>query len=319
MLGLGIDGGGTKTVCVLMDDRGEVLGRGVAGPSNYQTVGLEAAGNAIKSAMIQAVGKKAGDITVGGLGLGLAGVGRPEDVETVRKLLGQIQSDPDLWVNWDVKPENFAIGGDNAIALVGGLGHDVGIVAIAGTGSQIFGRNSQGKTKRVGGWGYVLGDEGGGYDIAVRGLRAVMRSFDGRLPPTALTEAFLSHFDLESPEGLIEVIYRRGLAVKEIAALSPIVDRAAAAGDSVSVQIIAEISEELIGATKVAIAELFDPAEALEIVTMGGVWRGMADLRRRFITGISAIAPEADVLWPRHEPAYGAALLALNLGSGSSH
>jgi len=319
MLGLGIDGGGTKTVCVLMDDRGEVLGRGVAGPSNYQTVGLEAAGNAIKRAMIQAVGKKAGDITVGGLGLGLAGVGRPEDVETVRKLLGQIQSDPDLWVNWDVKPENFAIGGDNAIALVGGLGHDVGIVAIAGTGSQIFGRNSQGKTKRVGGWGYVLGDEGGGYDIAVRGLRAVMRSFDGRLPPTALTEAFLSHFDLESPEGLIEVIYRRGLAVKEIAALSPIVDRAAAAGDSVSVQIIAEISEELIGATKVAIAELFDPAEALEIVTMGGVWRGMADLRRRFITGISAIAPEADVLWPRHEPAYGAALLALNLGSGSSH
>lgn len=319
MLGLGIDGGGTKTVCVLMDDRGEVLGRGEAGPCNYQTVGLEAAGNAIKRAMIQAVGKKAGDITVGGLGLGLAGVGRPEDVETVRKLLGQIQSDPDLWVNWDVKPENFAIGGDNAIALVGGLGHDVGIVAIAGTGSQIFGRNSQGKTKRVGGWGYVLGDEGGGYDIAVRGLRAVMRSFDGRLPPTALTEAFLSHFDLESPEGLIEVIYRRDLAVKEIAALSPIVDRAAAAGDSVSVQIIAEISEELIGATKVAIAELFDPAEALEIVTMGGVWRGMADLRRRFITGISAIAPEADVLWPRHEPAYGAALLALNLGSGSSH
>lgn len=319
MLGLGIDGGGTKTVCVLMDDRGKVLGRGEAGPSNYQTIGLEAAGSAIKKAILQAVSQATGEITVGGLGLGLAGVGRPEDVETVRKWVGQIQSDPDFPLNWDVKPENFAIGGDNAIALVGGLGHDVGIVAIAGTGSQIFGRNSQGKTKRVGGWGYILGDEGGGYDIAVRGLRAVMRSFDGRLPPTALTEAFLSHFNLESPDGLIEVIYRRNLAVKDIAALSPIVDRAAADGDTLGDRIITDISEELVLATKVAIAELFDPAEALEIVTMGGVWRGMANLRRRFITGISAIAPQADVLWPRHEPAYGAALLALNLDSGLSH
>ena len=309
--GLGIDGGGSKTVCLLIDDRYQVLGRGEAGPSNYQSIGLLAATMAIKNAISQAVSYHQPGICIGSLGLGLAGVGRPEDVEIVRELVQQIQSNEQLQINWNIAPENFFIGGDSLIALVGGLGHDVGIVAMAGTGSQVFGRNHHGKIKRVGGWGYILGDEGGGYDIAVRGLRAVMRSFDGRLPPTRLTQELLNELGLKSPERLIEAVYRRGLGVRDMAALSTIIDRVAAEGDPVAETIITDVAQELVLATQVAIADLFNPGDFCEIVTVGGIWRGWSNLRSEFITGINAIAPQAEIVWPRHEPALGAALLAM--------
>lgn len=313
--GLGIDGGGTKTVCVLIDNHHRVLGRGKAGPSNYQSIGLEAAGNAIKMAIFQAINHRKNTISIHGLGLGLAGVGRPEDVATVRKLVQQIQAESQLQIDWKIAPENLVIGGDSLIALVGGLGHNVGIVAMAGTGSQVFGRNHLGKIKRVGGWGYILGDEGGGYDMAVRGLRAVMRSLDGRLPPTPLTQELLNELGLKSPESLIEAVYRRGLGVGDLAALSPIVDRVAAEGDPVAEAIITDVAEELILATQVAIAELFNPTETFEIVTVGGIWRGLSNIRYQFITGINEMFPQAKIVWPRYEPAYGAALLAMQLSS----
>ena len=100
--------------------------------------------------------------------------------------------------------------------------------------------------------------------------------------------------------------------MKEIAALSLIVDRAAAEGDRVANDIINSAVAELILATKTAISGLFNPTEDLEIVTIGGVWSGEANCRERFEAGISAIGPKAKVISPRSEPAFGAGLLALN-------
>ncbi|HLO49526.1 MAG TPA: BadF/BadG/BcrA/BcrD ATPase family protein [Kamptonema sp.] len=311
---LGIDGGGSKTTCVLIDKNGEVIGRGEAGSSNYQSVGTEAAKHSIKSAIKQAIftNKIEPNLPIKGICLGLAGVGRPEDIKIVEGLVQQLQLSEDLPIEWSLKPESTLICSDSHIALVGGISHPVGIAVIAGTGSHIFGQNHQGKTKRVGGWGYILGDEGSGYDIAIRGLQAALRFFDGRLEFTSLAEEFQIHLNLKSIEDLVEVVYRRGWGVKEIAALAPIVDRAAANGDSVAGSIIEGAAVELALATQVAIAALFDETEAFEIVTIGGVWQGAANLWGTFEVLIGAIAPLAKVIFPRREPAYGAALLALN-------
>lgn len=301
---LGIDGGGTKTVCVLMDEAGQIWGRGQAGPSNYQTVGIEAAKTAIDTAITQAIlnsGRE--NITIDGIGLGLAGVGRPEDVRVVQDWLQPIQS--------KFQPDAVVIESDSVIALAGGVGQGEGIVVIAGTGSQVFGKNSQGQTKRVGGWGYLLGDEGSGYHIAIQGLQAALKSYDGRIASTRLVEALQHHLGLETIEGLIEVVYRRGWAAKEIAALAPIIDQVAASGDQVATDIISAATAELVLATEVAIASLFEPQASFKIVTMGGVWQGMTHLRYQFIEEIYAIAPAAEVIWPRYEPAFGAGLLGL--------
>ncbi len=312
---LGIDGGGTKTVCVLMDITGKVLARTEAGASNYQTVGIKATLHSITSA-IHAAAVEALNLTdtiqVQAICLGLAGVGRPEDIEVVESLLQQLKNSKFLPITWALQTSNIVICNDALIALVGGIGHPVGIVVAAGTGSIVFGRNHQGDTKRVGGWGHILGDEGSAYKIAVAGMQAALKAYDGRDLPTSLGERLQQHLNLVNIEDLIEVIYRRGWGVKEIAALAPIVNIAAAAGDQVANNIIDEAVTELIKATSTVIDSIFSSISFFEIVTTGSVWQGKSKMHEKFAASIMNLFPSAKVIFPRYEPAYGAGLLALH-------
>ncbi|NEQ39432.1 MAG: ATPase [Okeania sp. SIO3I5] len=313
---LGIDGGGTKTEALLMDENYQILGSGKSGPSNYQSVGIEVAKNSIQTAITEAVANSNSHQSISGICLGLAGVGRPEDFPVVENLLQEIITN--IPIKWDVQPNTIIICSDSNIALVGGIGYSIGIVAIAGTGSLVFGQNSQGLTKRVGGWGYLLGDEGSGYDIAIRGLQAALKSYDGREFPTTLITDFQRHLGLTNIEGIIEIVYRRGWGATQIAALAPIVSAAADKGDKVAKKIIQGAVEELSIATKIVISTLFQPHETFEVVTIGSVWNSLIDFRSRFEDSIGAIAPTAQVIWPRHQPVYGAAILALKAVKGKA-
>ncbi|MBW4683525.1 MAG: ATPase [Komarekiella atlantica HA4396-MV6] len=311
---LGIDGGGSKTVCVLMDDSHQILGRGEAGPSNYQSIGIEATLQSIEFAIYSAVCeviKITKVIIIEAICLGLAGISRVADIEVVKSLVQQLQNSKILPIVWALKPSNIVICNDALISLVGGIGHDVGIVVAVGTGSIVFGRNHQGKTKRVGGWGYILGDEGSAYKIAVAGMQAALKAYDGREMPTSLIKFFKQDLSLENIEDLIEVIYRRGWGVKQIAALAPIVDFAAAEGDELANKIINDAVQELVKATSTVIDEIFSRGEVFEVVTTGSVWRGRSKMHERFTASIINKFPELKVIFPKYEPAYGASLLAL--------
>ncbi|AUB42662.1 BadF-type ATPase [Nostoc flagelliforme CCNUN1] len=309
---LGIDGGGSKTVCVLMDDLHLVLGRAEAGPSNYQSIGIEATLQSIQTAIHNAV--EAAIITntlkIDAICLGLAGVGRATDIEVVKGLVKELQNNK-LPIIWALQPANIVICNDALIALVGGIGQPVGIVVAAGTGSIVFGRNHEGHTKRVGGWGYILGDEGSAYKIAIAGMNAALKSYDGREISTSLIEGFKQHLDLESIEDLIEVVYRREWGVKQIAALAPVVDFAAASGDIVANIIIDNAVKELVKATSTVINAIFSADSVLEVVTTGSVWRGRCNIHERFTASLVKKFPNVKVIFPRYEPAYGAGLLAL--------
>lgn len=321
---LGVDGGGTKTVCVLMNDTGEVLGRGEAGASNYHSLGKDAAFLSIQSAMTQATASL-GTVQVTAICLGLAGVGRSSDMQVVQTWVKQLQSSDALPITWAMQPANVVICNDALIALVGGLGHAVGIVAIAGTGSIVYGRNSQGSTKRVGGWGPILGDSGSAYHIAVSGLQAALRAYDGCGAATRLQERFKEHLGLSSLEDLVNVVYQPTSGVQpksnaqEIAALAPIVAQEAASGDAVSVYIIEDAVKELVQATQVVIDALFSPAELVEVVTTGSVWQGCSLMSEKFSASLLQRNPSVKVIFPRYEPAYGAGLLALNTLSFLPH
>ncbi len=312
---LGIDGGGSNTICILMKDGGKVLGRGQAGASNYQSIGITAAQKQIHSAIDQATIaglKHTNTINIVAICLGLAGVSRPEDIEVVKTIVSQLLARNNrLPITWTLQPSNIVICHDALIALTGGVGDAVGVVVAAGTGSIVFGQNHQGKSKRVGGWGYILGDEGSAYNIAIRGMQAALKAYDGRGIPTNLVENLQRHLGLSTIEDLIEVIYRRGWGVKEIAGLAPIVDRTAAEGDKVANDIIDQAIAELVIATSTVIDSIFAPGEVVEIVTTGSVWQAKCKLRDKFVKFINRKYPLAKVISPRHEPAYGAALLAL--------
>ncbi|MGF1936267.1 MAG: N-acetylglucosamine kinase [Nostoc sp. ChiQUE02] len=310
---LGIDGGGSKTVCVLMDDLRQVLGRGEAGPSNYQSIGIEGTLQSIQSAIHNAVEAtiNTNTVNIDAICLGLAGVGRPTDNEVVKTLIQELQNNKSLPITWALQPTNIVICNDALIALVGGIGQPVGIVVAAGTGSIVFGRNNQGDTKRVGGWGYILGDEGSAYKIAIAGMNAALKSYDGREISTSLIEGFKQHLDLESIEDLIEVVYRREWGVKQIAALAPVVDIAAASGDIVANIIIDDAVKELVNATSTVIDAIFSADSVLEVVTTGSVWRGRCKIHERFAASLVKKFPNVKVIFPKYEPAYGAGLLAL--------
>ncbi|KST67461.1 N-acetylglucosamine kinase [Mastigocoleus testarum] len=314
---LGIDGGGSKTTCILMNCSRQLIGRGEAGASNYQSIGIEAAKKSIETAikesliasnMIQNIETQ--NTQVKAICLGLAGVGRPKDIEVVKNIIQDLRDNGSLPITWNLQPHNIIICHDALIALVGGIGHNVGIVVAAGTGSIIFGRNSQGKTKRVGGWGHILGDEGSAYKIAIAGMQAALKSYDGREINSCLLADFQQHLELANIEDLVDVIYRRGWDVKKIAALAPIVDRAAAKGDQVANKIIDDAVEELFKATSTVIEAIFQPGEALEVVTTGSVW-GSSGIREKFVNAMVEIFPGVEVILPRFEPAYGACLQAL--------
>lgn len=307
---LGIDGGGTKTVCVLMDDTGQVLGRGEAGASNYQSVGQQAAFDSIQSAITEAIAPL-GTVQVEAICLGLAGVGRPKDIQVIQTFVQQLRSSNTLSVTWALQPSNVVICNDAIIALAGGLGHTVGIVAIAGTGSIVLGRNAKGCIKRVGGWGHIVGDSGSAYHIATSGLRAALRAYDGYDTPTSLQERFREHLNLSSLEDIVNVIYQQGWTVKEIAALASIVAQEAASGDNVSLKIIEDAVQELVQATQIVIDALFSPSDVVEVVTAGGLWNGIRLMKEKFASSLGHQKPLVKIIAPRYEPAYGAGLLAL--------
>src|SRR5918994_242731 len=178
---LGIDAGGTKTVCYLADAHGHIVGEGRAGGANLQAHGELEVEKVLHAVIDQAVGDRA--ILPVAVCLGVAGVDREEDDRVVRGIMRRL----------GFKSHTLVVN-DALVALVAGAGDDPGVVLIAGTGSIAYGVNTDGYAARSGGWGFVLGDEGSGYWIGRQALTAVVRAADGRGAKTRLTELVLEHF-----------------------------------------------------------------------------------------------------------------------------
>lgn len=297
---LGLDGGGSRTVCIVADAQAREMGRAQTGSSNHQSVGVEAARQAIAEAMAGAR-RAAGDPPLAAACLGMAGLDRAEDERVLHALLEPLLPGTRLRLVHDAE-----------IALVGGTGgRKEGVVVIAGTGSIAVGYDGAGKTARSGGWGHILGDEGSGYQIAQRGLNAATRARDGRGPATSLLEQLTSAAGTGSLEELASRIYLEGWSAAQIAALAPAVLNAAAAGDAVARGIVASSGHELSRAAVSVIRALGVAETRFEVVLSGGIFAGSAELMVAVGEEIRAFAPGADVHLPRNEPVVGAVWLAL--------
>jgi N-acetylglucosamine kinase-like BadF-type ATPase len=298
---LGLDGGGTKTAAVLLDENGSELYRGTAGASNIHTVGVAAAeaalGDAIHNALESA--KVTPDQLVG-VGLGMAGAARPDDVREIRRMLSRIAPIRSVVITHDAET-----------ALVGGVGRRYGAVLIAGTGSIAYAVNAGGEAARADGWGYLLGDEGSAHWIGREGLRAIARAHDGRGPATALTDSVLEHVDLADPASLVPLVYREGFGVAQIAGLAPLVRQAAQTGDPVAKNILCRAGHRLSRSLAAVIHKLGMGDAVFEVLLLGGVL-GVRDIVwETVVARLADEAPRAEVIEPRRDAAVGAALLAM--------
>jgi len=206
---------------------------------------------------------------------------------------------------------------DALVALVAGAGDAEGVVVVAGTGSIAYGRDGSGRAARAGGWGYLLGDEGGGFWIGRAALTAVVRQFDGRGPVTLLTPMILEQLGLSTPSELIHEIYYRDVHRHVIAGLAALVQRAMEQRDAIAAEILSRAGAELASAAGSVITRLEMRGSAFQTVLAGGIFRGVPSLVDDLTRRLSEIAPRTWVRPLEVEPAIGAVRLAIAAAHGS--
>lgn len=273
---LGVDGGGTKTVAWLAtrtaDESDLPVGVGFAGPGNPRAVGFDAAQASIAAAVIAAF-KSAGvpGSTVAAACLGLAGAGRSDEQERIRE-----------WAIASRLARHVIVTSDAAIILAAGASRRIGVALICGTGSFAWGRNAKGETARTGGWGYLMGDEGSAYAVALAGLQAAGRAADGRGPPTALLAAFQQRLDAATPQDLIGRIYRPEMSRERIAELATVVFDLAAT-DAGAGGIVEAAAAELSLMVSSLARKLGFAMGDYDLVLTGGVITKRSALRERIV------------------------------------
>ena len=300
---LGIDAGGSKTVALVTDANGAVIGEGRAGGANLQTEGELQVEKVLHEVIERAMNGRYTPPEA--VCLGMAGVDRESDGRIIRDIMRRLGF-----------RQNTLIVNDALIALVAGAGANPGVVVISGTGSIAFGVSHRGLAARAGGWGPTLGDEGSGYWIGRRALEAVVRDVDGRGPKTALTERVLEFFSLSRPELLVSEIYHQPHGRRAIASLAPEVDRARFEGDLVAGEIMTDAADELATAAGSVITRLDMRGEQFPILLAGGMLKRSEWLAAEILRRMAEVAPRSEVLPLTEEPVTGAVRLATAAATG---
>lgn len=266
---LGVDGGQSSTTALIGDAGGRVLGTGSAGPCNHVSA-AEAAAKFTRT-LRECIGNacQAAGLDFDALHFDAACVGMsggPEDkVGILRHLL---------------HTDRLEVTNDAVIALAGATAGAPGIITIAGTGSIAFGRNQDGRSVRAGGWGYIFGDEGGGFDIGRQALRAALRMEEGWGPATALREQLLAATGDSSSNQVLHRFYTPEWPRSRVAKLAQLVDRAALDGDAVASEIIGNAAQQLATFTGAVRRQLWQPGDAVTVAYIGGVFRSRLLLER---------------------------------------
>jgi len=295
---IGVDAGATKTEAVALSTNMEYIGRGRSGPGNPASVGVPTSCRNICESIRSAV--KGGDLRIVLIGIGLAGwAGGSWDrelSECISNALGVARDSIELMEDLEAAHYSAFLGGE-------------GIVAILGTGSNFLGI-SRGVKVRVGGWGHLLGDEGGAWRIGIKGLRKVFMSIDGRLGPTSLVERALRRFGARDHIDLLRIIYSSPDVKSLVASFAVEVFQAAREGDPEAIKILEEEAEEV----AIAYEAIARRIGALPLAIVGSTYHANRDIWapmiRRAIT--RHINSDIEIIDPLLDQACASLLLGLS-------
>jgi glucosamine kinase len=303
---IGMDGGGTKTRAIVADAQGKWIADVVGPGSAVRPEQHEKAADAVAETLRDALAAcDMSHVRPKVLCVGVAGVGR----DAQREAFWQALLARDL-------ADEIVVHTDAAIALDDAFGDGPGILLISGTGSVAFGRGPTGATARTGGWGPVIGDEGGGAWIGRRALSVVTASADGREPETALVGAVLTAAQLNDVSEL--VAWAANAPPAQLATLSPVVMSVAEAGDLRANALVSLTVEELMLHIRALARQLFsDERASIPVALTGGNLSRGATLRKRLEHRLKSAVPGAQIRAEEVVPARGAVRGALRyLGEG---
>ena len=288
---LGIDGGGSKTSCVIGDDNSS-LGTGTSAGSNVIRVGERQARESLSAAVRQAcAAANISPAQVEKTCVGIAGGARTEIATVVRGLLAE-------FVGGEIE-----VVGDMVIALQAAFGRGPGVIVIAGTGALAYGRNSKGEIARAGGWGFAISDEGSGHWIGRSAVAACMRAYDKGEQVGLLLDGIMKSWGVTTREQL--VVAANAAPSPDFAALVPAVLSAADAGDATAHGVLTKAGVELSALATIVIGRLFANAGTVPVAVSGGVFCNCAQVRQIFYDRLR-VEPNATL----PDPARGALELA---------
>ncbi|QDT76959.1 Glucosamine kinase GspK [Gimesia maris] len=303
---LGIDGGGSATRAALAvvaeSFEFHIVGRGMAGASNFNSCGWEAATEQVQRA-IQSAFESAGTEAhqVAAICLGMSGAGRTAEQQA--------------WLRWAEEShiaEQARVVTDAETVLAAGTPEGAGVALIAGTGSLAFGKNAAGENARAGGWGYLLGDEGSGYQIALAAMQGIARAVDGRGPETRLQAAFQDALNLNDPRELIGYLYHTDRERSDIAGLSRLVFTAAEQGDVVACEVLRQAIQELTELVNAVVTRLHFSRGDYALALTGGILLHQRDFRVSFMECLRAQSLEPATIECVDDASLGAVRLAIN-------
>ena len=294
---VGVDGGQSSTLAVLCDEDGRLLGAGLGGPSNHihQPGGHARLESAIRTSI--------------GAALMEANLSETIEIEACSfGMTGGWEYVPPIIASF-LKPKITIAEPDYVTSQVGAFAGGPGVIIIGGTGSIAYGVNEAGSRERAGGWGYIMGDEGSGYDIGRRALVAAARMEDGRGPSTAILPALLQHFHKESLWDIRTGVYNDEISRADIARIAVLVSELSARSDSVASQILEIAAEELADIAWAVVIKLGLESQAM-VSPIGGVFQAKEPLLYLFQEKLSNKLPGTQVIPARYPPVLGAILMA---------
>jgi N-acetylglucosamine kinase-like BadF-type ATPase len=302
---LGVDGGGSKTAFLLIDESGRVLASHAEGPAYYLETGWDTMRAMLARGILATLGKAA----LPASSLAFAFVGLPAYGEDSRLVaaLNAAASPP-------LESGQYRCGNDAVCGWAGALACQDGINLTAGTGSIAYGEFN-GRAARAGGWGELFSDEGSAYWIAREGLNLFSRMSDGRTPRGPLYDTVRRHFALQSDLDLCAAIYDKGqMQRSHLAALSRLIAEAAAAADAHASALFSRAAFELAQIIDAVHRQLEIPDHATVLVSyQGGMFQERELLLARLQSKLAMDDRPYRFVAPRLPPAAGAALYAAKL------
>jgi N-acetylglucosamine kinase-like BadF-type ATPase len=294
---VGVDGGTTKTIALVADDRGRILGAGRGGNSNWTGPDVEQPMRVVVATVQQALdqaGLGGDDIAAGAFGL--AGADWPEDHDRRHVVLERAR----IACRVIVKNDTF-------VGLRAGTRRSYGLVIAAGTGCNAAAIAPDGREWHFG----YYEDYGGAGSVAQEAVRAVLRAEDGRGQPSALTGVVLDRLGYPSPEALLRAIVAHAVPRENLLSLCPLVFEVADNGDAVAAGIIVKQGLALAEYATALIRRFRMQGLEFDVVLSGSVFKGQGPLLVDTVTqAIHCVAPRARIVRVQFEPAVGGVLLA---------
>ncbi len=299
---LALDGGGTKTDIVCADLTGNVLAQGISGPTNFAAIGRSTAGLNFLAAIQQVTTKLPADSHCRVLTFGLAGADTPEELAAAQDFFAQKVAHMNI--------PKFILVNDTDFVLAMSVDHKNVVALISGTGSNCMGQNQTGQKAQASGLDFLLADEGSGYEIGRKVLRAATSSFDSRGPKSRLESQLTDYFKVKNFPDLKGKIYDPSLSKTQVADLALLCVKAFEDGDAVAEEILVETAEELLKMVSTVIERLQLSMSPVDVICVGSVAKNafvFDNLKKR----LSEIFPQASVRLLDKNPVFGGVNLAL--------